>query len=123
MSLYWKNKDKPRSCERCDFSRRLPRKDGQILFCYAANKFVEKTEGISDYINYEECPFDEVATPHGDLIDRDKLIKTLRKNYCYSGVYDNCLKKNGCMQCMLNPVLTYLKEAPTIIGVEQEKEQ
>lgn len=79
MSLYWKNKDKPRSCERCDFSRRIPRPDGQILFCYATSKFVEKTEGISDYINYEECPFDEVASSHGNLIDKDAAIKMLER--------------------------------------------
>lgn len=78
MSLYWKNKDKPRSCERCDFSRRIPRPDGQILFCYAASKFVEKSAGISDFLDYSECPFDEITVPHGDLIDRDAVIEKLK---------------------------------------------
>ena len=79
MSLYCKNKDKPRSCERCDFSRRIPRPDGQILFCYATNKFVEKSAVISDSLDYSECPFDEITVPHGDLIDKDAAIKMLER--------------------------------------------
>lgn len=112
MSLYWKNKDKPRSCERCDFSRRIPRSDGQILFCYAANKFVEKTEGISDYINYEKCPFDEVASSHGNLIDKDAVIQMLKP------LSDS---QEPFQRGIATAIIKLLNEMPVIIKSEDNK--
>ena len=112
MSLYWKNKDKPRSCERCDFSRRIPRPDGQILFCYAASKFVEKSVGISDFLDYSECPFDEITVPHGDLIDKDAVIDMLKRLSESQDPYQRGIA---------TAVIRVLNEMPVIIESEVDK--
>ena len=63
MSVIVKGMDMPLQCQRCPLS------DDESRYCKAANKYIPML-GHPKF-----CPLVEVPTPHGDLIDRDALMK------------------------------------------------
>ena len=65
MSILVKGWDMPDDCKTCDFCHY----DGFIGFCFAND------EKIADEGRREDCPLTEVPTPHGRLIDADKMEK------------------------------------------------
>lgn len=67
----------------------------------------------------KKYPVVDVPSHHGDLISRDKLIRTLHKEFCYNKVSDNCLRKGGCLNCMLYAIFSYLEEAPVVIEADK----
>lgn len=62
MGLYIKRMKKPSDCQCCVMYR-----NG---YCGAKGGFCRRSKGVDD-----DCPLVEVKTPHGDLIDADKLRK------------------------------------------------
>lgn len=78
MGVYVKGMKMPKECEYCGFCRFYP-ENGNV-WCNAKNiilktKWKEPNWTHLDVKRPEWCPLVEVAEPHGDLIDRQKLLE------------------------------------------------
>ena len=71
MSVIIKGMKMPSSCASCEWSMLSKMDLGMSCYCSIA----KKTEGIdiARKGRMSFCPLVEVPTPHGDLIDKDKL--------------------------------------------------
>ena len=105
MSILVKGMKMPRDC--CD----CPCHNGENGRCQIAK---EVTGGKRPY----DCPLIEVPTPHGRLIDPDKLYEVISLNYKdldstedFMGIgYDHCI----------GDTLIVIRQASTIIEAEDE---
>ena len=73
MSVLIKGMEMPKSCDEC---RIMVFEDTNCipeLFCGCQIVFKAHPQGVGHRPDY--CPLIEVPTPHGDLIDRDALMK------------------------------------------------
>ena len=68
MSILIKGMEMPLQCIACEFWMLYPYKEETLDMCKLQSKVVEP------YKKDEDCPLIEVP-PHGDLIDRDALMK------------------------------------------------
>lgn len=96
MSVVIKDMDKPESCESCEFV------EGAYYFDEG-----KKFRGYCHRTGLEipcECPIIPML-PHGDLIDRDKLIKQARTQFDWNDVVD--------VEDIIN--------APTVIPAEESE--
>ena len=107
MSLIIRGVNLPEKCENCpcyDYIDYVCRADD----CFAPFD-VENPEERS-----EHCPLIEIRTPHGRLIDADRLMEVIEKNsYLLKGYYNSL--ENGMF---LTGIKQAIDEAPTIIDVE-----
>lgn len=76
MDLLIKDMDMPKSCDICPFmttNDNLSVEDYRYMYC----GFPGIGEFVTDYeaTRHPDCPLFPVPTPHGDLIDRNKLLK------------------------------------------------
>lgn len=71
MSIFINSKmHLPSSCEKCPFNYA----DISVGVCTAADKTIDtRTYGRK---RHPDCPLVEIPTPHGDLIDADKLLES-----------------------------------------------
>ena len=66
MGVYIKDMEMPTQCYDCYIVANDP--DSGKLYCKHLDTDIENWEGI-----LPDCPLVEIATPHGDLIDRGEL--------------------------------------------------
>lgn len=62
MSVYIKGIGKPHNCRRCYFNI-------SDIDCFITKGRIDR----DDYSCEKECPITEIPTPHGDLIDRERI--------------------------------------------------
>ena len=65
MSILIRDMEMPESCYRC------PMANDDFYLCGATEKYLEND---SEERRPDWCPLTEVKEPHGDLVDRDKLM-------------------------------------------------
>lgn len=76
MSLFINSKvHLPSNCEKCPFNYA----DMSVGICIAADKTIDtRTYGRK---RHPDCPMTELPTPHGRLIDADKLMQWIEHVY------------------------------------------
>lgn len=65
--------------------------------------------------NIQRYPLTEISTPHGRLIDADKLQTAIHGCLCENCVTFPCKKEIGCL---IEDVFNLIDQAPTIIEAE-----
>ena len=129
MSVIIKGMEMPRSCWECNlhcfrdngFRDKEEIKWGPITIipedfrCGGNNEWHETNE--FDFLNerHPDCPITEIPTPHGRLIDADKLQTAIHGCLCENCQTFPCEKGIGCL---IEDVFNLLDEAPTIIEAE-----
>jgi len=100
MSIFINSKvHLPSSCEKCPFNYA----DMSAGFCTAASETIDtRTYGRK---RHPDCPMVELPSPHGRLIDADRLIEYINKE----------LKGDEYIQRMFRRIV---KSKPTIIEAE-----
>jgi hypothetical protein len=95
----------PKSCEQCKMFNLV--KSINDFRCCANDEW---HEADFDYHNkrHHDCPIVEIPTPHGRLIDADRLLKVLSKNSIISKI----TYANG------DSIEDIIRKAPTIIEAE-----
>lgn len=104
MSVIIKDMEVPQYCGAC-----------HVGFCKQIG--CELYIGFDDYATsrHPDCPISNIPTPHGRLIDADKLTKNLKEIFeCLYGI------DNINLSPTLSIVLKYIAEAQTIIAAEEE---
>ena len=120
MSILIKGMEMPDSCEKCLYSSwsnyyqiyvcNAIWKDEPVLF----NGKQIKSTAIARSGRADNCPLVPVPTPHGDLIDRKKLLENA------GGVYTARPEEAQKIQHEINKVLFAIQDAPTVIEAEGE---
>ena len=109
MSLLINGMDMPKNCESCKHKRFIgtdtnsglePKLQYECLFC---NDVIITLNGEKN----SSCKFEQLPTPHGDLIDRDDLLAYFEKK-----------SKGKTAEEALKLLYTALKAYPTVIGKE-----
>ena len=77
--------------------------------------------GGGEYGRHRDCPLIELPE-HGDLIDRDKLIKSLR-DYACKPCKEYGADKNGdrCVWCSFDDAFARIEKAKTVIPAERNE--
>jgi len=78
MGIYIKGMEMPSSCSVCDYFEYEGGDYQPWVVCRLTEEKLEDPNSRGD-----ECPITEVKEPHGDLIDRDPLMRTLAENKDY----------------------------------------
>ena len=103
MGVYNKGMEMPTSCYDCDFAYQDQDSEHNVYWTCAA---VHKSACMHE--RREDCPLVPVP-PHGDLIDRDALMKKL----------NNCMFPSDMVTTRaVSMAMNWLKESPTIIESE-----
>ncbi len=71
MGIYVKDMDMPERCKKCDFL-------SLTRFCPVCQRLKKRTDSKAQNVR-PDCPLTEVTTPHGRLIDADKLLESFRE--------------------------------------------
>ena len=100
MSVLIKGMEMPESCFQCWFLHVI---NPGFFYCFASGEEFEENFAIPKG-RYKDCPIVEVKAPHGDLIDRDALMRG-------EGRYIITFGKEGID-------VEKIKRAPTVIEVE-----
>lgn len=103
MSVIIKDMNMPKSCHDCAMRYIAIGLDFECVFTY---------DDVGDCIERRlaNCPLEEVHTPHGDLIDRDKIIQLFLPIMEFP-------EDERIMY--VDSFIRALKNAPTIIEAEQ----
>ena len=118
MSVLIKGIEMPKSCIDCPcslnmfFCRAL---DGREVTDRTGIEFKEDGIVVS---RPDWCPLVEMPEEHGDLIDVDKLLKTLGKQ-CIEAEKCNAMGVHTVLTALVVPVVA---SQPTIIGAERNGE-
>ena len=119
MSVLIKGMEMPENCDECPFNY-------DLMECMAASHKIR--------LNYErrpkECPIIEVPTPHGRLIDAEKLEGVLIKEKTELENLSNLLKEINYMSYVsymsqafgVNKAKLWAEFQPVIIEAEGEEE-
>lgn len=110
MSVIIKGMEMPKNCMECDLHFTARGLDEECIF---SNDTVEDCTERRLY----RCPLVEIPTPHGRLIDADKLQTAIHGCLCENCQTFPCEKGIGCL---IEDVFNLLDEAPTIIEAEVE---
>lgn len=112
MSVIIKGMEIPDDCHACNF-----RDD---TWCIAAQRYLQEytvncLKGI--YCRETDCPFGEVPTPHGRLIDADALVTTIKEHdYRLHDILTDTTKPG-----MFTFGIEYaICNAPTIVEAEEQ---
>ena len=92
MSVLVKGMEMPKDCNNCPCFEREWFDDDIVGFCKAVKVWIETYERLLN------CPLIEISTPHGRLIDADKLARDT--------IYNKYITE------------TILSDAPTVIEAE-----
>ena len=110
MSVLIKGMEMPKSCGDCNFYY-VDYEEGTAN-CLATSCYVQPHHYHKDNRD-PDCPLVEVPTPHGRLIDADKLIEAIGTNFFeHGGYYGNDY------QDIFELVCACIDDAPTIIEAE-----
>lgn len=101
MSIILKGIDMPKSCGECKFFCGL----GYGSHCYLNGKHITFIGEVEDF-----CPLVEIPTPHGRLVDIDKVKDKLSDQIPYCGL-DMTYSNSNAFDTMDN--------APTILESEE----
>ncbi len=74
MKLYVEEQDMPPNCAECEAEGHYENSYGDEYGFFCPFGYKEYTSGTRDTKRLDDCPFVSVP-PHGDLIDRDALMK------------------------------------------------
>lgn len=86
---------------------------GRQHYCQA----IDDEPCVSETYRPKNCPLVEIPTPHGRLIDADRLMEVIEKNsYLLKGYYNSL--ENGMF---LTGIKQAIDESPTIIEAEVSK--
>lgn len=108
MSVLIKGMTIPPNCFMCNLSYMK----GERLFCSVTREEVIRAKRAI------ECPIIEIP-PHGDLIDRDALIKSLDELCNRVCQYSKAQRKVMCGACPLGDAFTVIEDdAPAILEAE-----
>lgn len=117
MSILIKDMAMPKCCLDCPMSLNL-------FFCKAregrpitGGNGIEPTDDAIQVSRPDWCPLVEIPKEHGDLIDVDKLLKTLGK-HCLEAEKRNAMGVHTVLTAFVVPVVA---SQPTIIGAEDKK--
>lgn len=99
MSLFIKcNIGLPQGCKSCPFN--------YTDVCIASNKGIDTRAFV--HLRHPDCPMVELPTPHGRLVDVDRLLKVLSKN----SIIPKITYANG------DSIEDIIQKSPTIIEAE-----
>lgn len=104
MGFYFPNMDKPECCAECPCIDEG--NTGLEPYCPILKTIIYDVNAI-----HKDCIMVETKSPHGRLIDADKLEKVIEK------LQDKC---EFDVAVTLNWVITKIRKAPTIIKAEGE---
>lgn len=114
MGIYIKKMEMPESCYYCPFADGVWQKDKRCLI----NGKEMPRDGRDVQQNHINCPLIPVP-PHGDLIDRDALSKSLDRLCDRVCQYSKAQRKMMCGACPLGDAFAVVEDdAPTIIEAE-----
>ena len=94
MGVYIKGMEMPKKCLWCSLQ--------YIGFCQVTKKDVNSDLGR----RADDCPLVEVPEPHGDLIDRDALVKEMTNGIRAGNLeegyeeYQNINNMDDCVDCV-----------------------
>lgn len=88
-------------------------KEGTVLVIDSCGEVWSNTWPTRGYIRVNKAKAVEVLTPHGDLIDRKKLLDNA------GGVYTARPDEAQKIQHEINKVLFAIKDAPAVIEAEE----
>ena len=118
MSLFIKDVEMPDSCLNCRFRTTMlknvlsPTMRTSVYVCLINGMEINNWYEAK----HKDCPLVEVPTPHGRLIDADRLMEVIEKNsYLLKGYYNSL--ENGMF---LTGIKQAIDESPTIIEAEVE---
>ena len=111
MSLLIKDMSMPKSCKYC-LCREYPKFSFESDWCCLNQKTISDVKVISP-----NCPLIKIPTPHGRLIDVDKLYKKFKNEYCNRNC-DSSIQGKKCDHCGVPRALNIILNAPTIIEAE-----
>lgn len=104
MSILIKGMEMPHDCEVCPCLQYF---HGKRFFCGITHTVIGEADKLRN------CPLIEIP-PHGDLIDREKLLENA------GGVYTARPEEAQKIQHEINKVLFAIQDAPTVIEAEGE---
>lgn len=102
MSVLIRGMDMPKGCIECPFKDIGMHTMTQCMLVAGWVKYVDDGHGIP-----AACPLVDVPTPHGSLIDADKLFQVMEN----TGWYNNADRDEVAEELLLN--------APTVIEAEE----
>ena len=96
----------PKNCTNCKFSYSTNYIEMKCLFVDEACKI---------HGRLPNCPLVEIPTPHGRLIDEERLKSNIEKHHC-----NDCDNYNGarCSACWVDDCFFYIDDTQTIIEAE-----
>ena len=117
MSVLIKGMEMPKGCFFCPMRIKI---DPDTIRCLATgNDFEETLAGTIERRNNGNCPLIEIPTPHGDLIDRDEVIKAIgRRPHVGIGINDDDDEFDSGMSCQWGHDTGTIKDMPAIIEAE-----
>lgn len=99
MSVIIKGMKLPKGCDSCELVQDYDEDSACCPFLRS-----ESWYGAAPDYRLEQCPLIEISTPHGRLIDVDKLFKAFNKAYQTNGYWTNSF--------------ALVDEAPTVVEAE-----
>lgn len=116
MSVLIKGQDMPRDCYECIAITYVTFDNRTEYYCLAKSRDLLK---VDDYLQSgkrpPECPLVEVPTPHGRLIDADKLFTWFEGDSLAKYPIGDAKQYNTIMYY---EVFGEIDDAPTVIGAE-----
>lgn len=114
MSILIKGMEMPKSCWFCNFCRAYD-EPNQGFFCVAIEADLHRSNIQKK--RSDDCPLVEVPTPHGDLIDREALIKALHAWFDDDEVHafeKDVYWHHGGVMKIINDALTIIESEDTV---------
>ena len=103
MSILLSDMTIPKSCNDCRFSDLF----GSDFWCFVCSKRIKHSFLEEPDYKYEKCPLIEISTPHGRLIDADKIE------------YHFDVNENTAMEGCEFVTKGEIDRVPTILGKEK----
>lgn len=113
MSILIKGMEMPKSCDSCD----LIQFDDEELEAHCPLSPYYRWCGTPPDYRPEGCPLVEIPTPHGRLIDADRLLESIKTNfYEHFGNYDSG------QELLFDLICNSIEDSLTIIEAEVSEE-
>lgn len=109
MSLFIKcNIGLPQGCKSCPFN--------YTDVCIASNKGIDTRAFV--HLRHPDCPMVELPTPHGRLIDADRLLALVEKEVNNTCIGCEPEPDDCCAYDRFEKIISEIKTAQTIIEAE-----
>ena len=106
MSVIVKNMKMPKTCNDCGLR--------DSFDCWITDSYIEARFSKRN----DDCPLVEIPTPHGDLVDRNKLLRKAKRESTYAWK----MNLHARTETILNQFIDWLDGAKVIIEAEGETE-